>query len=100
MILALLLAAQTVQPEGLRAEEQRALGASLECQKRFLDSWPRRDRRRRGEALIEESQAACASQEAALRTVLRTRFNAQATDQVVRLIRATVREDMLRYIRR
>jgi hypothetical protein len=100
MILALLLAAQSVQPEGFTPHEERAVVAVLECEKRFIDSVARRDRRRRGEALIGESQAACAGEEAALRTVLRTRFNAQATDRVVRLVRDTVREDLLRYIRR
>ena len=100
MILALVVAAHAVQPEGFTPDEERAVQATLGCQKRFLDSLPRRERRRRGEALIEESQAACSAEEAALRAVLRTRFSAQASDELVRLVRDSVRDGLLRYIRR
>jgi hypothetical protein len=100
MILALLLATHALQPEGFTPDEERAVQATLECQKRLFDSLPRRERRRRGEALVEESQAACSGEEAALRTLLRTRFSAQASEQLVRLVRDNVRGGMLRYIRR
>lgn len=100
MIMALLLAAQAPQPEAYTPQEQRAVEATFVCWKRYLDSIPRRERRRRGEALLEYTYAACAGEEAALRALLRTRFNARSAEQLSQIVRSTTRDGMLRYIRR
>ena len=98
--LALLLAAQTPQSVGFTPDEERAVMATFLCQKRYVDSVPRRERRRGGAALIEEAIGACANEEAALRAILRTHYNAESTDRVVQLVRDRTREGMLRYLRR
>ena len=100
MILALLLAAQSPQPTGFTAEEQRALAATMECWKRHVDSVSRRERRQRGEALIEEAFSACGGEEAALRGLLRSRFNEQSTERALEMVRDTTRDGLRRYIRR
>lgn len=100
MIIALLLAAQAAAPAGYTPAEEQALTATLVCQKRYFDSLPRRERRRRGEALIDESHAACAKEDAALRDLLRTRFDEAAAERALRMVRDTLRGGLLQYIRR
>ena len=100
ILAALLLAAQPTQSDGFTPDEGRAVMATFQCQKRYVDSVPRRERRRGGGALIEAAIEACASEEAALHAILRTRYNAQSADRVVQLVRERTREGMLRYLRR
>ena len=99
MIITLLLAMQAVQPDGFTPSEARAVTATMVCQMNFFDSAPRRERRRRGNALLEQSHRECAAEEAALRLTLRSRFNERNTEQVMQVVRGSVREQMLRYIR-
>ena len=100
MILALLWTVQTAQPAGYTPQEQRAVVATMECQRRHLQTVPGRERRQRGEALIEEAFSACAAEEAALRVLLRSRFNEQATEQALEIVREGSRDGMRSYIRR
>lgn len=100
MIIAFLLAVHAPQPAGFTPAEERAVLATMECQKRYLDAVPRRERRRRSQALIEEALGACPAEEAALRAALRTRFNAEAAEQMMQLIRNTTRDGMADYVRR
>ena len=100
MIFALLLAVQSAQVAGYTPQEQRAVVATIECLKQHVDSVPRRERRERGDALIEEAFSACSGQEAALRALLRSRFNEQSTERALEIVRDTSRDGMRRYIRR
>jgi hypothetical protein len=70
------------------------------CLKRQVDAVPRRERRQRGEALIDEAFVACAAEEAALRALLRSRFDEPSTEQALELVRDSSRDGMRRYIRR
>jgi len=102
MIVAFLLlsAIQAAPPQGFTPAEQRAVVATMECQRDYLDSIPRRERRRGGEAVIEAAYAACAREEAALRALLATRFDARSVERALEMVRDGSREGMLRYIRR
>ena len=100
MILALLLMAQSAQVEGYTPQEYQAVITTMECLKHHVDAAPRRERRRGGEALIEEALGACSDEQAALRARLRSRFNEQATEQVLEMVRGIVRDGMRGYLRR
>jgi hypothetical protein len=100
VIFALLFAAQAAQPAVYTPQEERAVMATMVCLKRHVDAVPRPARRKRGEALIEEAFAACAGEEAALRALLRRRFNERSTERAVAIVRDTSRNGMRRYIRR
>ena len=100
MIIALLLAAQAAQPQVFTPDEEKALMAVGQCQKRFIDSVAAEERRLKGGTLIDESYVACAAKEATLRTTFRAEYNAQATDRIMQLIRDSSRDTMLEYIKR
>jgi hypothetical protein len=100
VILALLLAGQSPEAAGFTPEEERAVQTTFECLKRHVDSVPRRERRQRGEALIDEAYGVCADEEAALRAVLRSRFNERSTDRAMEIVRTISRDGMRSYIRR
>jgi hypothetical protein len=100
MIFALLLLAQSAQVEGFTPQEQRGVVAVMECLKRHVDTVPRRERRRRGEELIEEALSTCSGEVAAFRAVLRTRYNEQSTEWVLEMVRGISRDGMRRYVRR
>ena len=100
MILALLLAVQAPEPAVFTPEEERAVMATMVCLRRHVDTVPHRERRQRGEALIEEAFSACAGEQAALRALLRARFNERSTEQALELVRNSSREGMRSYIRR
>jgi hypothetical protein len=100
MMLAFLLAAQAAQPQGYTPDEQRAIQTVAECEKRYVDSVPERERRHRGKALIEDTFAACASEEAALRAAFRARFDAESAERLVQMVRGVAREGMRQYLAR
>lgn len=97
---AIALAIQTQAPEGYTPEEERAVATTMECLKGHVDTVPQRERRRRDEALIEEAFGVCTDEEAALRALLRSRFNEQSTERAIEIVRTVSRDGMRRYIRR
>ena len=56
MMLALISAAQSPQPAGLNAAEERAVVASMLCLKRQVDAVPRRERLYRGRTRAADVQ--------------------------------------------
>jgi hypothetical protein len=100
VIIALFLAAQAAQPPVFTPDEEKAMAAIGQCQKRYFDSVAQEERRRKGGTLIDESYGVCAKEESTLRTMLRVEYDPQATDHLIQLIRNASRDMMLDYIKR
>jgi len=100
MIAAMILAAAMPEPQGYTPEEAKAVLAIMMCEKSYLDSLPAAERHERGDALIDVASAKCGTEEEALRTLLKARFNPPSAERAMEIVRQTMRERLPAYIRR